>query len=478
MNWNQHKLKKWAGDIRFWILLFFLIRLYGITDAPLETGHNWRQTFTNMIARNFLEEGPDFLHPKVDFGGENSGIVGSEFPLYQYIIFLFHKIFGFAHWYGRFISLVFSSLGCWYFFRLVRDWLGKSLAFKATFVLLFSIWFSFSRKSMPDVFSASLVIMGLWYGWHYLKSNKIFPLILYLSLCLLGLISKLPSLSIFAIAFIMPFFTGSQLKTKIVFWSISLIPVIATSLWHFIWVPHLTEQHHLELFWPRSIGTGIRELAFYKTALFQKFYFAAFHSYIAFSFFIIGLFYFIRDKKGAGVWTILFVFAVFLGFMAKTGYVFAVHNYYIIPFVPWMAILVGYGLEKLPLKVGLIVLSLLCMEGMLNQVHDFNYAKKEAYKLKLESELDGLVPQKSKIIVNGGKNPQLIYFTHRKGWTVSNEKLMDTVEVNRMKALGAEYVLVDKNRFENDLSNLGVAGNVLLDNENFFLLKIKQDGSR
>ena len=47
--------EKFAPDIRFWILLFFVFRLYGITNAPLEIGHSWRQSLTNMIARNFLK---------------------------------------------------------------------------------------------------------------------------------------------------------------------------------------------------------------------------------------------------------------------------------------------------------------------------------------------------------------------------------------------------------------------------------------
>jgi hypothetical protein len=41
--------------IEFFILLYFLIRLYGITDPPLEVAHHWRQVTGLMVARNFLE---------------------------------------------------------------------------------------------------------------------------------------------------------------------------------------------------------------------------------------------------------------------------------------------------------------------------------------------------------------------------------------------------------------------------------------
>ena len=57
--------KNYFTDIRFWILLFFFLRLYGITNAPLEISHNWRQSLTNMIARNFLEIDNNILYPRM-----------------------------------------------------------------------------------------------------------------------------------------------------------------------------------------------------------------------------------------------------------------------------------------------------------------------------------------------------------------------------------------------------------------------------
>ena len=52
-------------DIRFWIILFFIIRLWGITNAPLEVAHNWRQTTVTMVARNFLEIDNNIFFPRI-----------------------------------------------------------------------------------------------------------------------------------------------------------------------------------------------------------------------------------------------------------------------------------------------------------------------------------------------------------------------------------------------------------------------------
>ncbi|MBK7182117.1 MAG: hypothetical protein IPH89_03890 [Bacteroidetes bacterium] len=84
-------ITKWISDIRFWILLFFVLRLYGITQAPIEIAHNWRQTFTNLVARSFLEVDANILYPKAPIYGNNTGVVGTEFPLLNYFIFWFQK---------------------------------------------------------------------------------------------------------------------------------------------------------------------------------------------------------------------------------------------------------------------------------------------------------------------------------------------------------------------------------------------------
>ena len=108
------------NDFRFWIALFFIVRLFGISDPPLEAAHNWRQVTVNMVARNFLETDSNIFYPRIDICGEKTGITGMEFPLLNYLIFLFSKLFGYTHWYGRLINLFVSSFGVYYFYLLIK----------------------------------------------------------------------------------------------------------------------------------------------------------------------------------------------------------------------------------------------------------------------------------------------------------------------------------------------------------------------
>ena len=125
--------KNSLSDIRFWILLFFILRLYGITNPPLEVAHNWRQTTVTMAARNFYETDNNILLPRIDIAGEKSGITGMEFPFLNYLIYLVSLVFGYAHWYGRLINLVISSIGIFYFYKLIVKYFGVKVAFNAAF---------------------------------------------------------------------------------------------------------------------------------------------------------------------------------------------------------------------------------------------------------------------------------------------------------------------------------------------------------
>ncbi|NLL29032.1 MAG: hypothetical protein GX259_09570 [Bacteroidales bacterium] len=63
-------MSKYFNKIEFWIVIFFLVRLIGITNPPLEIGHNWRQVTGLMVSRNYLEVEPNILYPRID---DNNG---------------------------------------------------------------------------------------------------------------------------------------------------------------------------------------------------------------------------------------------------------------------------------------------------------------------------------------------------------------------------------------------------------------------
>ena len=294
-------MRKILVDIRFWILLFFVIRLIGITNPPLEVGHNWRQTTVTMVSRNFQEIDNNIFFPRIDIAGEKTGITGMEFPLLNYMIYMTSEVFGYQHWYGRLINLIVSSFGLWFFFLLISKYFTKRTAFYSTIILTVSIWFQFSRKIMPDTFAMSMIISCIYYGSNYLESKKndIKSLLFYFVLMLFGILSKLPS-GYLLVVFLF-FYIDKQipLKRKLIFSGVTIIGIIPAIFWYFYWVPNLVETYGFwHFFMGKSIAQGFSEIISNLNQALSKFYDTAL-KFIGFAVFVYGLVISIlkRNKK-------------------------------------------------------------------------------------------------------------------------------------------------------------------------------------
>jgi 4-amino-4-deoxy-L-arabinose transferase-like glycosyltransferase len=445
---NKDKFRKIFTDIRFWIFIFFALRLIGITNAPLEVGHNWRQSLTNMISRNFLENGANILYPSVDMAGEKSGIIGSEFPFFNYLIYLFSYFFNYSHWIGRLINLFVSSFGLYYFYRLIKNLIDHQTSFNATIILTVSIWFAFSRKIMPDTFSVSLVIIGLYFAYDFLKNGFRFSLILFFTFCTLGMLCKIPALSLFSVLFILVLIKEINIRRKIELYTASILGFLIVCLWYFYWVPNLISTYHYQLYFPKGISEGIHEITPLIPELLEKFYFSALHSYTALICFFVGTVLLFKSNNRNLIYGIGIITIVFVLFIIKTGAVFPLHNYYIIPFTPILALLAGYSIVQIPLKYQYLLLGLIAIEGIANQQHDFSVKKNQLYKLGLDEITEKFIPEKDLIIINGGASPQDIYFSHRKGWTVENTDVMNLLFIDSLTNLGAKHLIIDKSRID------------------------------
>ena len=227
--------RKLFTDIRFWIFILAIVRLYGITNPPLEVAHNWRQTTVSMVARNFVETDANIFYPRIDIAGDKTGITGMEFPIFNYLIYLFSLIFGYDHWYGRLINLVVSSFGIFFFHKLILKYFKPEIAFYAAFILLVSFWLTYSRKIMPDTFASSLVIMSMYYGSNYLDKKQSFGnLALYIFFGLTGILSKLPVAYIWIVYLIWFINPGITKSAKLYFMLATLISIAPAYCWYFI----------------------------------------------------------------------------------------------------------------------------------------------------------------------------------------------------------------------------------------------------
>ncbi len=122
-----------------WILLLFSvgIRLIYITQ-PLLEGASPRQVETAMIAQNFYEKGFHLFYPQVDEFGHNPGYLMQEFYFIPFIASFFYKIFGGTHEFIlRLISVFFFVLTLLILYRFCSYMWNSSMGFLAS--LCFSL---------------------------------------------------------------------------------------------------------------------------------------------------------------------------------------------------------------------------------------------------------------------------------------------------------------------------------------------------
>ena len=464
-------LKRFVGDIRFWILLSFILRLYHITNPPLEVIHNWRQTTVTMPARNFVETGPDIFFPKVDFAGEKTGITGMEFPLLNYLIYLVSLVFGYEHWYGRLINLFFSCVGLFYFYKLVKKYFTQQVAFNATFLLIFSIWFSYSRKIMPDTFSVSLVLIGLFYGTEYFDNKpNVKNIVLYLVFVFFGVLSKLPAGALLIVFLLFIFNKGVPLSRKFIFSLVSLLIIAPVAAWYFYWVPYLTITFGFDhFFMGKSITDGAYEIIQNYNMALEKFYKQAL-GFTGFIVFVCCTVILIRQKEKTLKWILVLCSLSFLFIVLKAGLTFCMHSYYVIPFAPVMALVCGFVISGLKNnKFAIIILSLIAIECILTNNADF-YIKEQGYAiLELEKDLDKFSKRSDLIMINSGIYPTPMYFSHRKGWIGSNEAISDSTYIGQLKNKGLKFIVILKRTFGSDVS---LKYERVVSNENYAIYRL------
>ena len=252
-----------------------------------------------MVARNFLEIDNNILYPRKDDheGVEGDGVVRMEFPLLNYGHYLVSEVFGHTHWYGRLLNLLVTTIGLFYFFRLVNMHFETRTAFYATLILTASIWFVFARKIMPDTFSASLVIIALFHVFNYYKNQKPLSIVWFVLIGCLGVLAKIPAVILLAslggLVFARPYFSFK--KTAVIVGT-AIIGVVSYT-WYFVWNPNLGQQYAGWSNDNRSIADGINDLLGHLPDLAEIFYFNALQGFVFTVFVIVGLIFAFINKE-------------------------------------------------------------------------------------------------------------------------------------------------------------------------------------
>jgi hypothetical protein len=149
-------------------------------------------------------------------------------------------------------------------------------------------------------------------------------------------------------------------------------------------------------------------------------------------------------RRNLKVLTVLLLcFPAFLMVVLVSGCNFAYHTYYIIPYVPIMALLAGVGVKAVrPRSLLILILAAVCIEGIAARQNDFRIKSRNLALLHLESDLDSCSSRNALIAVNGSGSPTAIYFAHRKGWSLHNDEILNKSFVENLRQRGLQYIVI------------------------------------
>lgn len=449
---NTTTLQSWLFDVRLWILVLLLIRLENIDLAPFDE-HNWRQTMTLGVARNYAEVDATFFHPRTIVCDSRGGIFAQEFPLFNYCVFLLWKVFGEQNWCFRLFNLLVASMGLWAFSQIVKRLAGERAALFATVMFGVSVAFIYARKGMPDVFAVSLALLGVQWGWRFLEERKVQHLALFGVFAGLGMLCKMPAAC--TVALLTAAFWGGSVdkKVKIQLLGVGAAGVALMAAWYFVWVPSTEKEYGFPLFYPTGLSEGWRQLVEMKTDTLARFYPIALTSRIAFLFCLVGIGLALWRKNQPILLTFAASFGLLFALMLKAGGTFSGHEYYIIPFVPMMALLAGYGLSESVRNqwVQLAIIVAIAVEAVWHHKKDFFIPWENQKFLKLEEIVDQHVPKDSRILVNHREgSPVMLYAAHRRGWTVT-DRMKDSAWVAGESTVGMNFLVIERSRWQDTL---------------------------
>src|SRR5690606_24175403 len=362
-----------------------------------------------------------------------------------YGMYLLSIPFGYQDWYGRLINLIVSSLGLYFFFLLVQRFFTERVAFYATLILTTSLWLIFSRKTMQDTFAVSLVFMGLYCSFQYFDRGRWGPLMCYIVLTTLGILSKIPA-GMYLLFPILYLIRNPVPRKRMVGWGIgTLAPLILSYLWYFVYAPYASERYGYWHNLGEPLRDGLRSLVQNMDHVAENFFFQSFHSFVFIGALLMYWVMIIRRKERKHLIAFVSFTLVFAVFMIRSGTYFVQHNYYMIPYIPVMAVMIAKVLTKVPNRKWSVFLLVLGMaEGVVWVARDFTDSPREVYKMNLTEIVRNYSSPDDRIVLVNNGNPIGFYFAHRKGWLQANEEPLSMDKIKEVSGKGARILIVNR----------------------------------
>jgi len=444
------------------ISLFQHFRIFNLDFIGV---HTWRQTQTQTVILNFANQDFNILNPHINDLTHNNGLYRMEFPLMQWLIAIFYKVFGNHLIITRvfvFCVTFFSVFGMYKLANILTS--NKLLAYVLAWLFLFSpIIYYYSVNPIPDNMALCFVIWSAYFWFKYLKQHTTSSFIFSCIFLAFSVALKLPFI-VFGGMYLSMFLSKKPNKSiQIKYLFIPFLICLPSLIWY-LWVIGSWNGN--------GVVAGVFENPMNINQFFDYVQFNLFSTvpellvnYATLPFFLIGFFLVIKSFDFKSQIHTSFLAVSFLAscyFFYEINMITRVHDYYLFPFLPLLFVIILVSLKyvfdskKRWLNYVLFLTILCCpITAYLRcntrwNLYDPGTTKEYViYKTNIQSKL----PLEAKIIIDNEKSNCInLYYLNRKGWGFPKGTLIEKHLKDKIK-LGATHIAfdyeIDKNYFLN-----------------------------
>ena len=398
------------------MLLIFLMRLPGITNAPPEMGDLWRQPDTESIARNFVDHEFNILRPQFNYDGALPNYIQLEFQITTFIIAVLYKIFGHHYYLARLVPILFFMISVYYLYRLIEKIYGKKAAWITIIIYgIIPINLFYSRAIMPESAALCFFNGAFYYFYKWYKDNRNMDLFISGILTAIAISQKTPAIFI-GLAFIFMCIEkyGPRFITRWRLWlfgAIALIPPFAYIFYsgeiaEFKFVSGIGLKHIIPNFTTSVFSEKAME--FYKINLPESF------TLLILILAIVGIFTLFSKKSRPLLYLSLSIILEVIFIVSVIKF-----KYYLIFLAPIIAILAGRTLYLIFSNIRIVGSLVLVLTLTYTGISSYNLVKDD-YKVREDIVDFGRIidenTSKGDLVVIGYPDSGRLSISNRQGW--------------------------------------------------------------
>ena len=318
-----------------------------IFNLDIQGIHAWRQSATMWNVKNFARHDANILNPRLSKWNTitNDNIVRLEFPILQWSIAMVYKTLGERIIFMRLIMFGIGLFSAFGLFRIINYETKNILAagLTASLVQFSPLFYYYNINPLPDLLAMCMSIWYIYFIRRHRVEGKSKHLLFAGFFIMMACLAKLPYLMFSIISvyyFLVDIIRKSDKKSAFTTAAYLLMFLIAPICWY-SWVMQswstggaLSGVFEKGLFTPKNWEIFLHHI--YDVFPYRLL------SWPVYPILFMGFIYIWRKRKEQSwMWSIIFIVLIYFIFQLST--INIQHDYYIIPFIPVVYLIIGFG---------------------------------------------------------------------------------------------------------------------------------------